>query len=86
MNEDVHLAQCPHENKIDALTVGMAEINTTIKERIPSDLVVRLDRLEQAKEHTKARGGRAESALFAGVGSTLVGLILLVVNHFKDAK
>lgn len=86
MAGDVHLPQCPHERKIDALAVGMATLNTTIQERIPEDLVVRLDRLEQAKETTKARSGRAESALFAGIGSTLVGLFMLFINHFKERQ
>lgn len=83
MANDVHLGQCPHEHKIDALAIGLAKINTTIEERIPEDLTVRLDRLEQAKESTKARSGRAESALFAGVASAVVGSIMLIINHFK---
>ena len=83
MANDVHLGQCPNEHKIDALTIGLAKINTTIEERIPEDLTVRLDRLEQAKESTKARSGRAESALFAGVASAVVGSIMLIINHFK---
>ncbi len=84
MPEETHLAQCPHDDKIGALTIGMAEINTTIKERIPADLVVRLDRLEQAKESTKGRNGRAESAVFAAIGSALVGLFMLIINHFRE--
>ena len=84
MPEDVHLAQCPHEHKIDALSIGMATLNTTIQERIPEDLVVRLDRLEQAKETKKATGGRAEAAAFAAIGSTIVGLFMLFINHFKE--
>ena len=86
MANDVHLGQCPHEHKIDALTIGLAKINTTIEDRIPEDLTVRLDRLEQAKEHTKARSGRAEAALFAGISSAIVGFVMLFINHFKERQ